>query len=137
MQVFGKGEYCGRVVDSSSGNGVVVSITTYQKTKFNGNLHFHDNTHISFVVHGGCKEKKKEAYERLPGKLTYYHAGEPHQMIKVADHSRHINIEIEPGFFREHSIVEDSMFAALTKNPDAAFLMLKIYKELVTDDQFS
>jgi AraC family transcriptional regulator len=137
MQVFRKGEYSGEVENVSSGQGIVASITTYQKTNFNGDLHFHENTHISFVLHGGCREKRHDAYERLPGKLTYYSAGEPHQVMTVADHSRHINIEIEPLFFREHSIAEGGLFAALAKNPDATFLMLQIYKELVASDEFS
>lgn len=129
-----KGKYSGMVTDVSSEAGVMASITTYQKSNFNQELHFHDNTHISFVLHGGCQEKKRDRYERLPGRITCYYAGEPHQVMNVADHSRHINIEIEPGFFQDHHIAESSLFAALSKNPDAKFLMLDIYREIVAAD---
>jgi len=137
MQTFSKGEYSGQVVNVSSEGGITASITTYEHNNFNQALHYHDNTHISFVLHGGCQEKKKDRYERLPGKLTCYYAGEPHQVVNVADQSRHINIEIEPGFFRDQEVDENSMFAALSSNPDAKFLMLDIYREIVAGDEFS
>ncbi|HLX90679.1 MAG TPA: AraC family transcriptional regulator [Puia sp.] len=137
MQFFGKGEYSGDVVNFSSQDGFMVSITTYQQSNFNHDRHSHDNTHISFVLHGGCAEKKKNPYERLPGKITYYHSGEPHQVTNVAARSKHINIEIEPAFFRAQQLSENDLFDAMSENPDAKFLMLDIYRELVDDDDYS
>jgi AraC family transcriptional regulator len=98
--------------------------------------HCHRNTNISFVIHGGCKLKKKDTGELLPGRLTFNYAGEYHQVMNVADNSRHINIEIEQRFYERYLTSENSI-SVLTKKPDFIFLMLKIYKELVTNDQFS
>ena len=137
MLRFGKGEYSGDVLNAFSDGGVTACLTTYQQSDFNQTPHYHENTHISFVLHGGCLEKKKDRYERLPGKLTCYNAGEPHQVINVADHSRHINIEIEPCFFRDHQIAESNVFAGLSTNPDVKFLILNIYREIIAADEFS
>jgi AraC family transcriptional regulator len=137
MQAFSKGEYSGKVLKSSGDEGITASVTTYFQKSFNDAKHFHHNTHISFVLHGGCLEKKKDRYERLPGRLTCYYAGEPHQVMNVAGESRHINIEIEPSFFRDHQMAESSLFAALSKNPDAKLLMLDMYREIMTADEYS
>jgi AraC family transcriptional regulator len=137
MQLFAKGEYSGKVVQVSGQGDIEASVKTYQKTSFNSALHAHDNTHISFVLHGGCAEKKKDRYERLPGKLTFYYAGEPHQVTSVAGRSRHINIEIGSRFFRNNQLGEDDLFFAMKENPDAKFLMLGIYRELLAIDKYS
>jgi len=137
MKVFGTGKFSGEVIDFANTAGISTSMTTYQKSGFDNELHFHDNTHISFVLHGGCAEKKRDQYERLPGKLTFYHAGEPHQVINVAACSRHINIEIEPSFFERNDLDENRVFSAMSENPDAKFLMLAIYREFVTADAYS
>ena len=78
MQELGKGHYSGKVTAIHDGQGVVSSITAYQRENFNNSLHYHENTHISMVIAGGCGERgKKDHYDRLPGMLTFYHAGEP------------------------------------------------------------
>jgi AraC family transcriptional regulator len=136
MQALGKGTYTGDIMTMVGDDDVIASITCYQKSDFNNERHCHDNTNISFVIHGGCKLKKKDTDELLPGRLTFNYAGEYHQVMNVADNSRHVNIEIEQGFYERYLISENSI-SALTKKNDFIFLMLKIYKELVTDDQFS
>ena len=120
-----------------AGNGeLIASVTSYRKIDFNKERHCHDNTNISFVIHGGCKLKKKDTGELLPGRLTFNYAGEYHQVIDVADNSRHVNIELEQGFYERYFTSESNM-AVLTKKPDFKFLMLRIYKELVAGDQYS
>jgi len=136
MQALGKGTYTGDIITMVGDDDVIASITCYQKSDFNNERHCHDNTNISFVIHGGCKLKKKDTGELLPGRLTFNYAGEYHQVMNVADDSRHVNIEIEQTFY-ERYLTSENNISALTKKPDFIFLMLKIYKELVADDQFS
>jgi AraC family transcriptional regulator len=82
-------------------------------------------------------EKKKDSYEIVPGNLTYYSAGEQHQVLKIAKSSHRINIEIFQSFFSQFDISDNLARQAITKNPDAKFLMIKMYHELLENDSFS
>src|ERR1700691_3317289 len=134
MELFRKGIYSGKIIEMSNTGDIVTSITSYDDTAFNNSVHFHSNAHISYVLHGGCVERKKQSYERVPGKLTFYHAGEPHQITNVPHPSRHINIEIEHDFFIRNGISDSLASLTVARNPDAKFLMLKIYKEFISGD---
>jgi len=137
MQKLDKGEYKGSVSQLNRSNGMLASITTYDPTTFNDAMHYHDNAHFGFTIGGLCLEKKKDTYQVLPGKITYYHAGEPHQAIKIIKPSLRINLEIENSFFEQYQISEHMVQLAADKNPDAKFLMLRIYKELLINDAFT
>jgi AraC family transcriptional regulator len=134
MKSYKKGEYSGNVTALHDERGVLSSITTYDQNNFNGTWHYHENTHISLVMYGGCLEKKKEGYERLPGMLTFYHAAEPHQVMQVSGRSRHINLEIERKFLAENGLDEHQVGKAVTSNPDGKFLLLKMQHELLSAD---
>ena len=137
MLALKKGQYSGNVTEICGEAGIIASITAYNEDTFNGSLHYHDNAHISFVLQGACIEKKKTSYDRMPGKIIYYSAGEPHQVMHILKPSRHINLEIEPNFFEQYNVSDTALNAATTKNPDAKFLMIKMYKELLAKDDFS
>ena len=137
MLVLEKGQYTGNVKQICGEAGIITSITAYDHESFNGSLHYHDNAHISFVLDGACVEKKHTSYDRTPGKITYYSAKEPHQVMRILYPSRHINLEIEPGFFEDYDVSDTAMHRAITRNPDAKFLMIKMYKELQQADVFS
>jgi len=135
--VMNKGQYSGSVGIASSESGIIASITEYTGNNFNGELHYHKNAHISFVLHGGCAEKKQDRYERLPGMLTHYSACEPHQVLGVAPFSKHINIELEPEFFNTYEVSDSTLHTAVAKNPESKFLMIKLYADLVAYDAHS
>lgn len=137
MQVLEKGEYSGLVTHASGVSGLLATITDYNNLHFNGDAHYHDNAHFSFAIKGGCVEKKKEAYEITPGHIAYYTAGEIHQVLKVPMPTRRVNLEMEPGFFSRFGVSDQEARLAATKNPDAKFLMVKIYHELLANDNFS
>ena len=137
MQVMTKGQYSGQVNVLSHEACILVSTTQYNEHDFNNRLHYHDNAHLSFVLYGGCAERKHERYERLPGMLTYYSAGEAHQVTGVCRSSKHINIEIENRFFDEYHVTDAAIRTAITKNPGTTFLMTTIYRELLSGDAFS
>src|SRR5580692_7933181 len=112
--------------------GITAGITKYEEKEFHHDPHIHDKTNISFVLEGGWRDDM----ERLPGSLVWYPAGKLHHVVGMAELSRHINIAIEPGFLRKFDLSEGGMFTSLSKNPDAKFLMLDIYRELMAGDEF-
>jgi AraC family transcriptional regulator len=137
VDIFGQGTYSGNVVVSAGNENLLGCITTYNRHNFNGALHYHENAHFSFLLEGGCVERKKDRYEITPGKITFYQAGEFHQVISVPQPSRRINLELNPVFFEEYRISNDAVRLAITRNPDAKFLMVKMYRELQENDDFS
>src|SRR5438552_2155708 len=129
MQELKQGTYSGNVIIAKGNDGLVTCITAYNQDNFNNSLHYHDNAHFSFALQGGCVEKKKDAYEISPGHITYYSAGEQHQVLKVPKPTKRVNLEIEAGFFERFDISDIAAKVAVTRNPDAKFLMVKIYHE--------
>lgn len=135
MQVLGQGEYVGDILNNVQDGGIYASVSKYNKNLFNDSWHCHENAHISFVLKGGCSEKKKSMYERLPGKTTFYLSGEPHQIINMHN-SMHVNLEMDNSFFSRFGFSEDVFGKTINKTPDAKFLMLKVYQELAANDHF-
>jgi AraC family transcriptional regulator len=136
MQVLRHGEYVGTILNKSQQNGIYASVSIYNKSLFNNDWHCHENAHISFVLKGGCSEKKKNLYERLPGKTTFYLSGEPHKIVNM-DNSLHINLEMDGSFFRHFHISEDNFGKAVGMTPDARFLMINVYRELMASDELA
>ncbi len=130
MEVLSKGNHISCVMSSLANNQLIASTTLLSPDNFNGKVHYHDNAHFSFVLSGGCSEKKKNHYERLPGSLTCYDAGEIHQIIKVTQPSYHVNFELSPSFYKNYEICPETISTALSKHPYAKILMLKVYREL-------
>ena len=116
---------------------MIASLTAYNENSFNGALHCHDNAHVSFALDGGSVEKKKDPYEIAPGAIIYYSAGEEHQVLKVVRTTRRINLELEQSFFEQFQISDGMLRSLIQKNPDARFLMVKMYKEILTADEYS
>lgn len=136
MQILEQGQYAGNILKEQQADGILASISAYHKHQFNDNWHCHVNPHISFVLQGGCSEKKKNQYERLPGRITFYQAGEPHQILRMS-HSVHINLEMTEDFLLQSGFAGATFSRTLDKTPDARLLMLKVYGELSADDTFS
>lgn len=136
MQVLERGEYVGNIQTLLKEQGLIASVSSYNQNLFNDSWHYHVNAHISFVLKGGRSEKKKERYECLPGKATFYRAGEAHQIINMHN-STHINLEMDDSFFGQYDFTEQALGNVIPQTPDAQFLMLKIYKELRAADQFT
>lgn len=137
MLTLKQGVYSGRVVHAKSKEGLTACITNYNTEDYMSSLHCHENVHFSFMVEGGCIEQKKEAFEIMPGNITYYSSGENHRVVKIAKASRRVNLELEKQFFQKFNIQDQEVKTAVYKNPDARFLMMKVYKELLTNDSIS
>jgi AraC family transcriptional regulator len=133
-----KGHYLGNVVDTYDADGIILSGTTYSNDLLTSQMHCHENLHISFVLNGGSLEKRigKEV-ERLPGNIEFYHAGEKHQTIQKIFPSKNINLEIDIAFLKKAEITEAIICKGITQNPEGKFLLLKMYKELMINDDSS
>jgi len=100
--------------------------------------HYHENLHVSFVLQGGVLDKRKtRETERSPGEVMFFHAGEPHQTFIKSFPTKNINLAIEHEFLQNNLATEAAVESAVDTNPQAKFIMLKIYQELVSEDGFS
>ena len=138
MLALNKGVYSGKVSEFSQSDGLIADVTSYFKGDNTDFAHSHENSHISFILEGGNLEKRKNGeFERTPGQVMFFNSGEVHQSITKIFPSRNINLEIEPSFLRDNSITESAINRAITKNPNAKFIMLKVYREISAGDKFS
>lgn len=138
MLALRKGAYLGQVLDLSQADGILAGVTSYRQGDGAGLMHYHENSHLSFVLRGGGVEKRKSSqFERLPGQIMFFHAGESHQCVNKLFPARNINLEIELGFLRDNGLTEADLNLAVLNNPSSKFIMLKVYKELLTGDDFS
>lgn len=138
MLVLGKGAYLGKVIDLSQADGLLAGITSYRQGDGAGLVHYHENSHLSFVLSGGGVEKRKSSqFERLPGQIMFFHAGEHHQCINQQFPAQNINLEIEAVFLNDNGLTEADFNISLIKNPNSKFIMLRVYKELLAGDDFS
>ena len=134
MQILEYGQYCGSVGQHLCTEEALVSSVNYSRQTFNSLLHYHENAHISLVLKGGCRERKKTTYELLPGSVCYYHAGEPHQMLAVDDYSLDIHIDIHPEFFQRFALDDGQIELIIKVSPEAKLLMVRAWRELLAHD---
>lgn len=138
MLILEKGAYLGKVLDLSQADGILAGATSYRQGDGAGVMHYHENSHLSFVLRGGGIEKRKSSeFERLPGQIMFFHAGESHQCINKLFPARNVNLEIEPVFLRDNGLTEAAINLSVLKNSNSKFIMLKVYKELLMADAFS
>lgn len=130
--------YLGNADNKLQADGVIVGAQTFHKQTAAATRHYHDNSHINFVLRGGILDKRVNwETERVPGELMFFHAGEPHKTIIESFPTKSINLIIEHEFLQENLATEAAINSAVDRNPYAKFIMLKIYKELVSEDVFS
>jgi AraC family transcriptional regulator len=108
--MLGQGAYLGKVLDLSKSEGILAGATSYYHDDGTGVMHYHENSHLSFVLRGGGVEKRKSSeFERLPGQIMFFHAGEQHQCINKSFPAKNINLEIEPVFLRDNRLTESTV----------------------------
>lgn len=138
MLVLNTNTYLGNIVDTNQSEGFCIGRVRYNQDGYFENMHCHENPHFSLVIGGGNIEKRRStSFERLPGMVTFYHAGEAHQNSYRASGSSHINIEITSAFLQNNSLDIEQRSKSWLSQPDAAMLILKMYKESQTADDFS
>src|SRR5215203_2330584 len=138
MLALEKEAYSGNAVDALQAEGVFAGTKTFRKRELTAPIHYHKNSHVSFMLQGGVLDKRKTLeMERVSGELMFFHAGEPHQTIIELFPTKSISLEIEHDFLQDNLTTEAAIKSAVDKNPNAKFIMLKIYKEMVSEDVFS
>ncbi|MFC0515381.1 helix-turn-helix transcriptional regulator [Mucilaginibacter angelicae] len=97
--------------------------------------HEHEHPNLVFILAGGCAEKRQHGtYERKVADLAYLHAGEAHETTFAEIPTRYLSVDIKPVVFAENHIKEEHLINAINKSPDAKFLVLKIYREMLHND---
>ncbi len=134
IQALARGNHVSRVIDSIETEELIASRTLLHPDSYNGYLHYHDNAHFSFVLKGGCAERKTNRYERLPGSLTWYEAGELHQITRVDRPSYHVNFELTASFFKRYDLDNNTIGTSLKQHPDVYRIMLRVFDELDRSD---
>lgn len=139
MKILETAKYLGTNTHSCDANGIWVSLTQYSEENLpDYSLHAHVNSHLTFMLQGGTVEKRqKEEFQRLPGEVVFFHAGEPHQNSHSINKTKNINLEFELEFFKNNGLEETDICQAVEKNSNAKFLLLKAYHELLMKDNYS
>lgn len=118
-------------------SGTICAFTHFG-VKYTDLLHYHDQPHLTLIFSGSVIDKRKTVEtERLPGELMFFHSGEQHETINQALTTKCVNLTFNLDFLRQHSISETKLDCLITKNPGSKFNLLKIYKELLANDEFS
>jgi len=135
MLVLNKNTYLGNIANAYQSEDFCIGRVCYNQDIFFSEMHCHENPHLSLVVSGGNIEKRRNiSFERLPGKVTFYHPGEAHQNSYQVACSSHINIEVALSWLQRQSLnIKDHC----KFYPGASILILKMYKESLTGDDFS
>jgi len=129
------GDYSGTKIREVKHPDFSCSITSYSSSDFNSSRHYHPNTHLSFVLKGGCEEQKQTHYERKPLSTTFYYPGEEHQINHMAKECIHVNIEFAPSFFKDR-ITEEDIALACKNDATLPLIMARLYKEIQLNDDF-
>ena len=138
MLALEKEAYSRNAFDRLRAEGVFAGAKTFRKQAAAATLHYHENSHVNFVLQGGVLDKRRSwETERVPGELMFFHAGEPHETIIESFPTKSIDLIIEHEFLQDNLATEAAIYSAVERNPQAKFIMLKIYKELISEDGFS
>lgn len=138
MFALGKGESTGKIVNSLSKDGAIISTAHYSIEECGQGMHYHENPHICFLFQGGDVESRNDrSYERKTGEIYFYFAGEKHASVSRKSVSKHTNIEFGETFLQKYDLSETQLEKAVRNNLDAGFLILKIQQEMLIGDDCS
>jgi len=100
--------------------------------------HEHEHASLVFILNGGCVEKRQhDTYERKAADIAFLHVGEAHETTFTATPTRYISLDIKPEAFAENNLTESIILNTISKSPDAKFLVLKMYRELLYNDDLT
>lgn len=135
MDIFQKGTCAGTMIRQMQSGGLHASISRYASDRFNHAWHYHSDCRLSFILHGGCAERKRGRYERMPGSVTVYRPGEPHRVEQMRD-AVQVNLEIQNDFLERYSL-SATLDWSMDRTADVQFLFLQLYKELIAQDSLT
>lgn len=133
-----KGQYSGHITGLKTTDGLLVGITSYSREGCNPHFHCHENPHLILLLNGGnVYNSHRHSHEKTAGDMLFYHSGEVHQTLPGTVSSKCINLEVEQDFLLRHGLSEEHLRQAAFAGPDARFLVLKMYKELLVNDSLT
>jgi len=129
-----KGNYSGEVQNLKEYAGFITSKTTYTDN-YNSEFHYHENPHLSFILHGGNYEyKKSQKSVKSSGDVLFYHSGELHKTIPTNEQTKNLNLEIDTHFLKENNLSEAALKNVVDNRFNSRLFMLKIHSELQLND---
>lgn len=139
LSALSKGQYLGNITNIRHIDGIVASAVTADRLEIGNDApHYHENPIISFILEGDSTERiDRHINERSAGDIRFYRAGELHQVKIKRFPSRNINFELANHFLTRYEISEARISLAIEKNPSAKHIILRTYKETVTNDVFT
>jgi AraC family transcriptional regulator len=118
--------------------GLSIRVSTQTAAGNGSGKHAHEHTNLVFILEGGCLEKRQQnTYERKVADLAFLHAGECHETRFTDGCTRYISLDIRPETFVRYGISENGLEQAVQQTPDAKFLVLKMYRELLQNDELT
>lgn len=131
-----KGKHQSEVFKLSNESGTVY-VSTHFELGNSDLAHFHEEPHLTFILNGGLTDKRKRfETERFSGELMFFQAGEPHRTITQTFPTKYFTLQFQNDFFRKFTS-EAKLAFAIEKNPNVKFDLLKLYRELLVNDEFS
>lgn len=138
MLALSNGRSTGQVINSVNSEGVIVLTAQYSVEECNYGMHYHEDPQICFLFQGRDVERRKnDLYERRPGDVYFYRAGEKHGAIARQGISKNTVIEFGRSFRGNYEVSETQIETAVKDNLDAKFLILKMHREMSIKDSFS
>jgi AraC family transcriptional regulator len=138
MRVVGKGKSTGKIINSVNNNGVIIMTAQYTIEECNYGMHYHENPQICFLFQGRDIESRNNLlYERNPGDVYFYHAGEKHGAISRQNISKNTVIEFGKTFLGKYEVSESQIERSVKDNLDAKFRILKMQQEMTIADSCS
>ncbi len=138
MVALSAGKSTGKILRSFTSEGVIIHTAEYSSEECRFGMHYHENPHLCFLLHGEDTERRKHgSYTRKAGDLHFYHAGEEHSSLARTTITKNTLIEFEQAFLQKYNVSEMQLEHAVQSRFDAKFLMLKMQKELLIADTCS
>jgi len=137
MKHLQSGEFHGNTNKTIDLNDVILTDTEYTHDKVD--WHYHENAYFTFLLQGNVIEgNKREIYTCSAGSLLYHNWQDPHYNIKPPGFTRGFHIELKDTWFKNFSFNASALQGSINiSNPDAKFLLYKIFKETKIWDDVS
>lgn len=129
------GESSGQIVRALARDGIIVSATRTAEPSHAQELHYHENPHLCLIVDGSDIETRSHrSYQRTPGDLHFYHAGEAHTSSTQTPTVTSVLVELGAAFLARHELSERQFARAAQENANAPLLVLQLLRELHQND---
>jgi AraC family transcriptional regulator len=130
--------HLGRNSSQVNTNGLIISKSFYKEGK-TPNWHYHDTSHLTFILKGGSQEKREhQDFECLPGMLLFYPAKEIHKNDYNPKGCMNVHVEFEDSWYKKFDIKEtDFQSKSIINNPILKHNLLTAITSINTYENFN